>query len=75
MKRIKKISIKKEKLIENSELINLKGGYGSGEHTVICKSMGVPLCEYQVDSCSSTQQLLELCQNLCDSGCDDISCT
>ena len=37
MKKLKKLIINPEKVIKNEELVNLRGGYGSGTCAAICE--------------------------------------
>ncbi len=65
MKKLGKLLINPEKLIKNSELVNLKGGglYGTG-HWLSCKR-GSGSCETEVSDCDATRRL----RDLCDYGC------
>lgn len=75
MKKIGRITINPEKVIKKDELVNLKGGYGGGEHIVFCKlgDYGT-ICQLDVYSCSDTQWLFEICRQVCHPAVDSLSC-
>ncbi len=63
MKKLKKLTINPENLMNNEELINLRGGYGSSSVTVCCTCTG---------SGSSLGYILAVNYSECKEACGDV---
>jgi hypothetical protein len=61
MKKLNKLQINPEKLMNNGELMSLKGGYG--DLLLACMG-GQPTCFFYVSYCNET-----FIRNMCNEGC------